>query len=481
MKHSPIFGRRTVGALLLCLVAACGGGPPPVDGPAVLNGTLAYVTSDCRETAADLSGHQTLRVRRGEREPVVLREIGSQLRASDGTCTAYGVGQNGSFSVAGFPLQRLGVSPDGSTVVYEITDDHLFTVPNAAVPPEEEGIFLVRTDGSDVRYLGPASREPAFRLAPDPVAPTGLNGSVNTFLGFNASGTTVVFPDLGPDGDGAVATQIFALDLATGGRTQLTHLPPKEPCSPYYPTVWPAWFVTEDTVSFTTCAADEGLALWTLGADGKSDPVRKPPPVAVPGATFVPTLIITSALSNAFTLTLPEPAENPYPYRPNASELFAQGGDNLLQLTRFNRSETAFGGFLVTGDNKRITFTASADPFGTNPHHNCQWFSMDTLGGGLRQLTSFSKGGDSRAGCANTAPPGCSIWTWGTDRVNDSILFASNCDPLGTNPNGEQLFATRADGTGLWQLTDVRGMVVEADGTISVELPNPSAYVAPAK
>jgi len=189
--------------LLGLVLAACGGGGNgglPPRGPAVLNGTLAYVTSGCREMAADLSGYQTLRVRRGEREPVVLREIGPQLRASDGTCTAYGVGQNGSFSVAGFALQRLGVSPDGSTVVYEITDDHLFTVPNAVVPPEEEGIFLVRTDGSDVRYLGPASREPAFRLAPDPVAPTGLNGSTSTFLGFNASGTTVVFPDLGPDG-----------------------------------------------------------------------------------------------------------------------------------------------------------------------------------------------------------------------------------------------------------------------------------------
>ncbi len=52
--------------------------------------------------------------------------------------------------------------------------------------------------------------------------------------------------------------------------------------------------------------------------------------------------------------------------------------------------------------------------------------------------------------------------------------------PLATrstqNPNGGQIFAIQPDGTGLRQLTDSRGLVKEADGTYSGELPGPWAY-----
>jgi hypothetical protein len=43
------------------------------------------------------------------------------------------------------------------------------------------------------------------------------------------------------------------------------------------------------------------------------------------------------------------------------------------------------------------------------------------------------------------------------------------CDPLGSNPYGVQMFAMRPDGSGLRQLTAARGLVGEADGTVSVE------------
>jgi hypothetical protein len=33
------------------------------------------------------------------------------------------------------------------------------------------------------------------------------------------------------------------------------------------------------------------------------------------------------------------------------------------------------------------SFMASADPFGTNPFEECQMFSVDTVGGGLCQVT----------------------------------------------------------------------------------------------
>jgi hypothetical protein len=44
------------------------------------------------------------------------------------------------------------------------------------------------------------------------------------------------------------------------------------------------------------------------------------------------------------------------------------------------------------------------------------------------------------------------------------------------NPNGAQIFAMQPDGSGLRQLTNSRGLVKEADGTYSSELPGPVAY-----
>jgi hypothetical protein len=47
---------------------------------------------------------------------------------------------------------------------------------------------------------------------------------------------------------------------------------------------------------------------------------------------------------------------------------------------------------------------------------------------------------------------------------------------LGTNPNGGQVFAMRPDGSRLRQLTDTRGLVVGADGSVTANLPGPWAY-----
>ncbi len=55
------------------------------------------------------------------------------------------------------------------------------------------------------------------------------------------------------------------------------------------------------------------------------------------------------------------------------------------------------------------------------------------------------------------------------DPHSRALLFYSDCDPLGTTPNGTQIFATQPDGTGLRQLTNSRGLVREADGTYSGE------------
>src|SRR5262249_35064542 len=116
-----------------------------------------------------------------------------------------------------------------------------------------------------------------------------------------------------------------------------------------------------------------------------------------------------------------------------------------------------------------VIFVASADPFGTNPSGDCQLFSIDTLGEGLRQLTHFSQPEYSVNGCSALVPPGCSVLAGGLDAATGILVFYSSCDPFGTNPYGDQLFAIRQDGTRLRQLTRARGLVTEPDGTVSAE------------
>ncbi len=59
------------------------------------------------------------------------------------------------------------------------------------------------------------------------------------------------------------------------------------------------------------------------------------------------------------------------------------------------------------------------------------------------------------------------------DPVTGWVTFYSSCSPFDTNPYGGQIFTMRADGSGLRQLTDTRGVTAEAAGTLTVELPGP--------
>lgn len=60
-----------------------------------------------------------------------------------GLCRTYGEAGAGPSSVIALAFQRLGVSPDGSAVVFEVTDDHslfrVFFPSEGLVPPEREG------------------------------------------------------------------------------------------------------------------------------------------------------------------------------------------------------------------------------------------------------------------------------------------------------------------------------------------------------
>jgi len=87
--------------------------------------TLAYVVSECREDAAGMEvGRQALRIRRGDREPLTVVVFGPSEPMPDpqGLCRQYGESRDGPVSVQTAPLQRLGVSPDGSGVVFEVND-----------------------------------------------------------------------------------------------------------------------------------------------------------------------------------------------------------------------------------------------------------------------------------------------------------------------------------------------------------------------
>src|SRR5262249_30756593 len=77
-----------------------------------------------------------------------------------------------------------------------------------------------------LRRLGPASRDPSFRIVPDASSPTGgFRTSGGTQFSFSPDGRAVVFTDLGPGPGADDAVQIFTLDVATGTRSQLTNLP----------------------------------------------------------------------------------------------------------------------------------------------------------------------------------------------------------------------------------------------------------------
>jgi hypothetical protein len=133
-----------------------------------------------------------------------------------------------------------------------------------------------------------------------------------------------------------------------------------------------------------------------------------------------------------------------------------------------------------------VLFLASADPLGMNPAHACEFFSVDPLGRDLQQVTHFGASIPEGCNCsfcvcadgALCEPPLCASGGGDIDRGTGTLIFGSSCDRFGTNPYGDQAFAMRPDGTGLRQLTRVRGFRESADGALAVELAGPWAIAA---
>jgi hypothetical protein len=130
---------------------------------------------------------------------------------------------------------------------------------------------------------------------------------------------------------------------------------------------------------------------FVMNRDG-SDLRSVPPPVAVRGGRLVPTFEVTGggAHRRADLLSVPGTAVNPAAAASgySISEVFFIDGRSVLQLTNFGRVDT--GTPSLTPDGRYVIFSASADPFRSNPTVTCQLFSVDPLGSDLRQLTHFT-------------------------------------------------------------------------------------------
>jgi len=469
---------------LMLTLAACGGagdGDDPASASDI--GTLAYVETECRGTSEGFVERQALRIRQGDRAPVTVFETpGVSLPGAGYLCASSARGRIGLGSITREAFQSVAVSPDGASMVFEVTDEFSVNPPLPLnLPPEQKGIFWVRADGTGLRRLAPPSRTPFFDITPSGFVTDGGGFSLN----FSPDGRTIAFADRAPDAEDQESDQVVTVDVATGTLTQLTHLPPAVPPagqSVNAPTVFAPRFLDERTIRFYASANPDGsnpqgiYLTMTIKVDGSGFEVPLPVPVALPGGTIELRFVITGDRPQAVAVIVPGPPTNPFGSSPpNTWEMFlVDEGRNILQLTNFRRTDTWWG--LVDVNRERVYFTASADPLGSNPSENCQLFSIDGTGADLRQLTNFGETGRSVNGCTySLLGRGCAVGPLWQDARSRTLVFYSSCDPLGTNPNGGQVFAMQPDGSGLRQLTDSRGLVFESDG-VTGELPGPWAY-----
>jgi hypothetical protein len=433
--------------------------------------TVAWVNTTCRTDASGLVGHQEVYVQRGDRTPVLVSQVAlGPVPDSGGLCRAFGLGRDGDFSiVAGFYV-GLAISPDGARVVFELNDAYS-PLEHDPLTDEERGLYLASADGTRVVKLGPATSVRPF------LAANGVADVYPSRIRFSPDGRYVVYTDGGFASDGSTGTQLWSLRLADRVKVQLTRLAPLPGGAGLF---YVFAFADGDTVIFKTFDYDQDGSLvrqdfYSVGVDGAA--LRTLSPIVGPNGQVVPQFGLTGRRPAAQGLYIEGTAENPMNGMDKPRELFVAFGKNVLQLTRFNRVDMNLP-VVVSRNGERVFFSQSADPFGCNPTHNCQVFSIDTLGGHLRQLTGFQETARSEVGCFSGGGPGrgCIAGLLAQDRATGSMIFTSSCDPLGTNPAGSQIFAMRADGSGLRQVTHARGMTVDTPDVVEVELPGPFAY-----
>jgi hypothetical protein len=445
--------------------------------------TLVYVAFQCRQDAnGDLELKERLLLRRGNCDPVTLLDLppagpvpDTTMPFTGGICRLYAQYHGGIGSVVVGRLQRVGVLPDESGVVFELTNDHS-TYPPASPEPPEKGIFFVRKDGSGLRSLGPALQLPIIEIALNPASPTGIDVVANDNAVFNISPDSrlITYADVGfgPNGEtGKEWREIFVIDLVSGERRQITHLPPTPSGSG--PTTGGPYFSDAETILFWN--GPEG-AVFTVRPDG-TRLERSAIPIPIPGATVTPQFQIIGGGGRIEALQLPGDPARRYGASDVIHELFLRKGRGLLQLTNFAYPDTAYN---ASAGPHRVFYVASADPLGgTNSAGMCQLFSVDNLGRHVHQVTHMADDGLMKAGCAGTRPGfSCNFQGVVQDPMTSLVGFVSTCDPVGRTRGGTQLFSIRPGGTGLRQTTDFRGVETHPDGSVTVESVGPAMYSA---
>ena len=445
--------------------------------------TIAAIVNECRAAGGKWTTRQRLEIRRGDCPPVIVMPLESSEPALDSypVCLLYGLIRVGGAALSFGVFQGLAVSPDGETVLFQVTDDFLrpLTFGGAAVqtPPytlASEGIYVVRADGSGLRRIADQSRDPPFAAKPD----LSIAYKESSGFSFSPDGTSVVASDRGPGADGSDAPQVVMIDPRSGVRRQLTNFTASQVGVPPNGLSLDAFFLDEERIGGQVYLVDgkvPGPRYFRMRRNGKDfEYLNFEAPVVVEGATLDTSFRVSGLLSDVFTLRFATTTDQPFPG--SVREIFVSDGRQLLQLTNYGRSDTAFP--IRLRDRNHVVFTASADPVKRNASNTCQLFNVDRLAGGLRQLTRFD-GGLAEPGCG-TSLLGCTV-TQALDEQDPStgaIVFDSSCNAFGSTAVGQQVFAIRPDGSGFRQVTNYRGATTDSDGAVSVELPGPVAYQA---
>jgi hypothetical protein len=429
--------------------------------------------NECRNDANGFSLRERLFVRRNNCDAVPVMELpavgplpdpAAGFMGYSGVCDVLARFRVGFGSVIVGRFQRIGVTPNGKKVIIEVTNDHALSVLQSLSPePPDEGIFLVSTDGKQPpRSLGPPSKRNIIEL---------VNGAFtlpgSPFFAISPDSRFVAFEDRGPDPDGHDADQIAVIALATQERRVVTQL--FQAPAGRQRTTNPA-FVNDRTILFFN-----GEAGWRFTVDVDGGHLEPVPDTSVSGGNVVLDFRVVGGVGNIIRGRFPgrTPIVDYGVRGASVSELFFIDGPRALQLTEFNYPDTG-GGFRSQLAHGRAVFVASADPLGGNPQGICQIFSTDTLAGRLRQLTHFPADGRLKRGCNQGPDYACSVSGLGVDAATGGMLFAASCDPFGRNPNGEQFFSVRADGSGLRQISAFRG-VERVEGAVTVEMAGPPA------
>src|SRR5262249_14696112 len=182
---------------------------------------------------------------------------------------------------------------------------------------ERGGIFLVRAEGSGLHRLGPPSREPSWRTLIDPSVPLGIIIVPDTRIAFSPNGRQIAYTDRGPGADGGDAAQVVTVDLSSGVRTQVTHLPVAQ-TQPTLLQVSGIRFFDDATLLFFSAADADGRhpdgGFFRVNADG-SGLEGLPTPALLPGKRVVPIFDVTGVRTDVLNVELPDvPAANPVPF-----------------------------------------------------------------------------------------------------------------------------------------------------------------------